>query len=516
MVLIRPTIPPSNLERPSQLATNAGLAYAATASDEHKKDFGQFFTPLEIGQHLASLVTYTADELRLLDPGFGTGVLACSLIEQLVERNPGIRRIQLDAYDIDQDIVPHAKATLAYLREWLNTKGIDFVGQLISEDFILKNRAVWEFPLAAHSLYDIVISNPPYFKLGKDDPRNSLARKQQQEQPNIYSLFIVLATLLTKPGGELVFIIPRSFCSGPYFEKFRAFTYRHLRFDLFHLFHSRSKAFKKDAVLQENIIFKATRAELNASPDYSVRLVASESGQDLHNSTSLHCHLTELVDLGSREKVLFLPTDEQERKLIADFKNWRHRLADFGVKVSTGPVVAFRTVPHLRESPDQQNVPLLWIDNVRRWKIDWPNTKGRHQYVAVAGGSKAGLVPTRNYVLLRRFSAKDDKHRLIAAPFYASEWPYSHVGLENKLNYLHSPAGQLTDIQTAGLTALLNSDLYDAFFRIFNGNTQVSATEAQALPMPSLAVIEEMGNAIQKAGWEQSESIVKTALSKIQ
>ncbi|MEJ7665603.1 MAG: hypothetical protein WKG07_41825 [Hymenobacter sp.] len=154
-------------------------------------------------------------------------------------------------------------------------------------------------------------------------------------------------------------------------------------------------------------------------------------------------------------------------------------------------------------------MPLLWIDHVRRGQINWPNARDRRQYLDGASGKKAGLLPVRNYVLLRRFSAKDDKHRLIAAPLLAADWSqYAAVGLENKLNYLYARRGQLTDAQTAGLAALLNSNLYDAFFRIFNGNTQVSATEARALPMPELATIEEIGRQALGPGQQATDAIV--------
>ncbi len=290
--------------------------------------------------------------------------------------------------------------------------------------------------------------------------------------------------------------------------------YQHLQLDVFHLFHSRSKAFEKDAVLQENMIFKATRVNHAGEQDYPVRVLASEAGHDVHETTVQQCMLDELVDLGSQEKVLFLPTSNAERSLIADFKMWRHRLRDFGIEVSTGPVVAFRVTEHLNEEASAGYVPLFWIDHVRRGRIDWPNARGRHQFIALAGGKRAGLLPNRNYVLLRRFSAKDDKHRLIAAPYYKKDWAeYDGVGLENKLNYFYSIKAELTEQQVAGLTALLNSNLYDAFFRVFNGNTQVSATEARALPMPSLKTIEEIGERVKDKGIDELDAIVQEVVT---
>jgi adenine-specific DNA-methyltransferase len=502
-------------ELPSAYAARLATAYALLVSEAHKKEFGQFFTPASLGAYLASLTTFIGAEVRLLDPGFGTGVLACALVERLVQTNAALATVFLDAYDVDAGVLPYAQATLTYLKDWLASRGIALQAQLLNQDFVLAQATEWQLafqPITPR--YDVVIANPPYFKLGKDDPRNALVRPRQFDQPNIYALFVVQATLLTQPGGELLFLIPRSFCSGPYFERFRSFLYDHLRLDYFHLFHARDQAFKKDAVLQENILFKATRLDQATQQNYPIQIASSTGTQDLNNPEYLSCRLDEVVDLGSREKVLFLPTTEAERALITSFKTWRHRLQDFGLEVSTGPVVAFRTTEYLREAADAGHVPLLWIDHVRRASIHWPNARGRQQYLALAGGKKASLLPVRNYVLLRRFSAKGDKHRLIAAPFLAADWAqYAAVGLENKLNYCYARTGELTTVQTVGLSALLNSNLYDAFFRIFNGNTQVSATEARALPMPPLATIEAIGEQLLAQGEGLAEDVVNQVLA---
>jgi adenine-specific DNA-methyltransferase len=74
-----------------------------------------------------------------------------------------------------------------------------------------------------------------------------------------------------------------------------------------------------------------------------------------------------------------------------------------------------------------------------------------------------------------------------------------YVGLENHLNYIYRPGGALTSDETYGLSALLNSTLLDRYFRTFNGNTQVSATELRAMPLPPLAVISELGRRVRVA-----------------
>src|SRR5690606_12886384 len=94
------------------------------------------------------------------------------------------------------------------------------------------------------------------------------------------------------------------------------------------------------------------------------------------------------------------------------------------------------------------------------------------------------LVPTANYVVLRRFSAKEEPRRLTAAPLLARDWSTTHIGLENHLNYICRAAAGMDVEEARGLAALLNSRVFDEYIRVVNGNTQVSATELRALPLP--------------------------------
>ncbi len=500
-------------EMPSAFATRTGDTYARQQTGEQKKTLGQFFTPAAIGQYLAQWAAPpTSSTVRVLDPGVGMGMLSCCLLEHFAATAPALRRVELDAYDLDQHLFAAAKQVLDYLGQWLAGRGIELIVRLHCTDFILAHAAVWQFPLAVPPAYDVVISNPPYFKLGQHDPRNALAGPEQA-QPNMYALFAVLAARLIRPGGELLFLVPRSFSSGPYFARFRRFALHHFRWTRFHLFHSRRAAFKKDAVLQETVLFKAVRPEpaalAGASP--AVIITASAGLHDLADATVFERPLADLLSPERQGSVLFLPTDATEYALLAKFRRWNHRLADLGVGVSTGPVVGFRATEWLRTEPTAGTIPLLWMDNVAptAGRLRWPLAlRTKPQYLA-PNAAPALLVPNRNYVLMRRVSAKDDARRIVAAPYLAAEWPAALVGLENKLNYLYARRGELTPVQAIGLAALLSSTPYDQFFRLFNGNTQVSATEAREFPVPAWDAIEALGAHVQAHGPAGTDDLVE-------
>ncbi len=161
---------------------------------------------------------------------------------------------------------------------------------------------------------------------------------------------------------------------------------------------------------------------------------------------------------------------------------------------------AFRSLDYIKDHCESKNAwvaPLFWLHNVEQMVFKWPLVKPKKgQYIRVSDQSKSVLIPNKNYVLLRRFSSKDDKNRLVAAPYFCDLIESDYVGVENKVNYIYRPKGHLYSNEVVGLCALLNSSLFDTYFRIFNGNVNVSATELREIPLPPLETIQEIGNTL--------------------
>ena len=137
------------------------------------------------------------------------------------------------------------------------------------------------------------------------------------------------------------------------------------------------------------------------------------------------------------------------------------------------------------------------MNHVRPLRTTWPLARHKPEYIE-RDNAGALLVPSRNYVLLRRFSAKEEPRRLIAAPYLAAALRTPMVGFENHLNYVHRPGGELTEDEAWGLATLYNSRLLDTYFRTINGNTQVSATELRTMPLPAHETIIALGRQIRR------------------
>lgn len=472
---------------------------------------------------MAELFEPRSQDLRILDPGAGTGVLSCALLETLAAHSHNLS-IELDVYESDPHLVEYLKDCLSYASHWLETRGISLIFNICTDDFVITHsEALKQEPKLFSDQdgkgFDLIISNPPYFKIPKSDPRAKAADVVVHGQPNIYMLFMAVSASLLKQGGQMSFITPRSYAAGPYFRRFREFFFSMMQPKAIHLFGSRTQTFERDEVLQENAILYAERDDSwpRQSNHRLVQISQSAGLRDLFQASKRHVPLLDVLDLRTKDKMLKIPVAEREDEVARIVNSWEGSLHSYGLEISTGPVVPFRAVPLIHSSGEvpTTHAPLIWMQHVTQMRVQWPKDSLRkEQYIIVNDTSYPLLVPMKNYVLLRRFSAKEERRRLVAAPFLEKNTNSQFVGLENHLNYIYRPKGTLSEEEANGIAALLNSDILDSYFRIFNGNTQVSATELRRMPLPPLRLICEIGQQVMNSEdvQERIEEIVSKAL----
>jgi len=485
-------IQPYPNELPTDFADRLGEYYSGQLQFTNKKEAGQYFTPPALARFIGSFADIATSSIRILDPGCGTAILSCALIEELMRLN-SVSKIFLTLYETDKNLLKYTNKSLLYLSEWLEKKRIDFKWELIPQDFILDSYSLFSSNSNEYG-YDLIIANPPFFKLSKDDTRAIAVSQIANGISNIYAAFLVVASTLLNAGGELIFIVPRSFSSGLYFKDFRNFFFRNVQICNIHLFQSRKDAFSRDKVLQETIIIKGKkRPRIETTGE--IELSSSGGLADISSRKVVRYKEEYLIDFKSKDRILHLPIDDLEGEILNLFKSWDGSLEKYNLKVSTGPIVAFRVKDKISDTGiPPLSVPLLWLHNITRMKVDWPVWReDKGQFIENSLVTVKLLVPNKNYVLMRRFSAKDDKYRLVAAPHFYTMGSTEKIGIENKLNYIYRPNGHLLRKEILGLCALLNSSIFDNYFRIFNGNINVSATELRAMPLPPLEIIYEIG-----------------------
>jgi len=475
----------------TEFANRLASTYNTQNTKSRKKNKGQFFTPPNVAKFMAELSDNTKEEISILDPGAGIGVLSAALIEHL-ENKGKIKKINLVCYETDKKVLPYLRLLLEQTKKELYNK-ISFEYIVVEDDFVKSNTGLTvnlsNYNKSDEGLFDIITSNPPYFKLNKSDLQMAKLKDIISGQPNIYFLFMAVSAKLLNKGGEMIFITPRSFCSGLYYSKFRKWLIDKVNFENIHLFDSRKELFSSESVLQESIITKFTKRETD-----KIRVSKTFNG-DFSKIQTIDVSKKDVVYRSNGYVFFRIPSTEEELKVIRELDKLPYNFYKLGVKISTGKVVAFRNKEYLQKSATKDSVPLLWMHNIKNGRIEWPMT---HKDKAIAikdcKNTKWLFCEAGNYLVLRRFTTKEQKKRFVTACIFKEDFEkYSYFALDNMVNYIHRPDNQLSKDQIKGIAKYLDLPIVDLYFRVLNGHTQVNANEVYALPFPSLEEVELLG-----------------------
>lgn len=170
--------------------------YSRKVSLDHRKQYGQFFTPEPIAAFMASwLLCDLSADAHILEPAFGLGVFS----RALRRFSPSV---SISGYEVDSIIYNYAQ----------QNPGSDNVA-LRLENYLISS---W------NELYDGIICNPPYLKFhdydnGKYIPEiNGHLHTHLNGFTNIYTLFLLKSIAQLRESGRLVYIVPSEFLNADY------------------------------------------------------------------------------------------------------------------------------------------------------------------------------------------------------------------------------------------------------------------------------------------------------------
>lgn len=478
----------------------------------HRSELGQFFTPPSVARRMASMFTKRSQTLntvtrvlRILDPGAGVGTLSAAYVAQVCQWEQKPQSVTVLACEIDPFLQSYLRLTLDACGEVCRRVDINFEYEVLSEDFItagvtmLQGRTL--FDSEHNRRFNRVIMNPPYRKINSNSKTRRLLRTVGIETSNLYTAFLWLTIELLQPGGEMVAITPRSFCNGPYFRPFRLALLESMALRKIHVFDTRDTAFQEDDVLQENIILHAVKTSERASV-----MISSSTGPDDEYETVREVSYDQLIQPDDPDAFIHIVPDELGHQIGQQMQVFKTSLDDLGLSVSTGRVVDFRAKSLLRQRPGNDTVPLIYPGHLSNGSVVWPRENTRKpNALALEPGADELLVPAGFYVLVKRFSAKEEKRRVVAAVYDPDRVAAKAVGFENHLNYYHCNGRGLPLNLAKGLAVFLNSTLVDQYFRQFNGHTQVNATDLRSLNYPSETELMRLGERIDDVFPEQDE-----------
>lgn len=432
-----------------------------STSVEHRHMLAQHLTPPEVATLAASLFSDTTEPVTLLDLGAGTGILTIAVAERYGDELKTADAIELD------DVLARI-----YERDVRILAG----GETICGDAIAA--VTYANPNLLGS-YNRIILNPPYKKMAAGDLRQE---GLPSRSPNLYSAFIMRAVEHLSPDGELVAIIPRSWTNGEYFLPFRKWLFARCSLDAMHVYGSRGEVFEDTDVLQETMLIRLSRRK-------QVPTIRVSSSSTKYDKATIADYPASSLIVGNDLVVRISPSE---------VGGLSQTIADKRLCVSTGKVVDFRSRSYIvNEKPsDGPSVPLIYVGNFPGGVLSHPlSTLGKGQWFKTTDDwARKQILPPGNYVVVRRFSAKEEKRRVVAYPLMTDY----ELALENHSSFVHAGTPRHTvplrsPELACGLAVWLNSTLVDDWFRGVSGSTQVNARDIKAMPCPDLSDLEVLG-----------------------
>lgn len=442
-----------------------------------RKKYGQFFTNVTTALYMASLFDFDTakPKISLLDAGAGTGILSAAVVQKLLD-DGYTGQIHITCYETDSLVLPLLEENMTIVR---NNANVSFT--IKNENYITSQSfGVDTFFREDENIYDYVIGNPPYLKIPKDAAEAKSMKAVCHGAPNLYFLFWAMGIYNLKQGQELVYIVPRSWTSGAYFKKFREYLFNSCIITDIHLFDSRDKVFDGESVLQETIIVKVRKT---TQPHPTIRITTSATS----DFSDVRSFTTPYDTVVGKNQYVYLVTNKEDADVLRKINHFDKTLPDINLKMQTGIIVDFRTREVLRNELEDGAYPLLYSQHIKEGRVVWPQGK---EGEVIKTEREGFLQKNSDFLLVKRFTSKEEERRLQCGIYLKQKYPqFEYISTQNKVNFIKCDSPCIT----YGLYVLLNSTLYDCYYRILNGSTQVNSTEINQMPIPERTIIEEMG-----------------------
>lgn len=450
--------------------------------NSNKKKYEQYFTSTNLAQFMSGMIeNINKENVSILDPGCGLGILSICAIWNIVKEYPEVRSITVDLYEIDNKLINRLKKIFNKLKILCEKKGIVVQANIINDDFI--EEGIKCIKSKSDKVYDICILNPPYSKIETNSEIDKILKSVDIDVPNLYAAFVAISGQLLAQNGQLIAITPRSFCNGMYFTKFRRLIFENMKLMKIHLFDSRENCFSKDNVLQEVVIYKCK----NTTSEHNV-IVSHSKDDKFEDYIEREDVISKIIDSEDEHLFIKILKDNDDDNIVDLIDSMPCSLEEIGLSVSTGPVVDFRVREGLlTKEMIIGAVPSIFPEHFNDISIEWPlvGIKKKYNYIFPDETVKNQLRANGNYVLVKRFTSKEEAKRVVARVWNKENTTMEVIGIDNKLNYYHINKSGFKLELAIGLARYLNSNIVDRWFRTISGSTQVNVTDLKKLRYPN-------------------------------
>lgn len=464
----------------------------------------QFFTPGNVSDYMSALIDINKfQEIHFLDPCFGSGNLTISFIDRLRNSEINFKKISLTLFELDDKLASSFKARLE------NTNlAKDIHYKIYNQDYLLNFISL--IP-NNENMYTHAILNPPYSKLTKSSTYWETLCNNGLILPNLYAAFLYAVLKQITEKGEIVALVPRSFCNGVYFSSFRKELLTLSSIKSIHLFDSRRLKFWPRGVLQESVILHLEKGTSN--PIISLSFSQDERLQPMQYSI---VDQSSVIRMKGDDFFIQIPTEIDMNNNSALFEQ-TFQPNELGFEVSVGPIVEFRMRANLRIKSTNCDLPLISGKHIKNRKLVWPSiSKSILNYVRDVPKLNDFKFRGRYFCIVSRFSPKENPFRINSLVVDTSRISNSEqVFFENHIIVFHRNKRSLSKKLTFGLYVYLNSTFVNYFFKQFSGHTQVNIHDLKYIGLPAVDMLEKMGLLYLKSNQESQEyadSIVKAVM----
>lgn len=470
-----------------ELIDNVRLMASVSVRNKRQKLNEQYFTPGFVTNFIANnLIDLARGSYNILDVAAGVGNIGAA-VGIVVSQQTASSGNVLHAVEVDHDLVKECESLLNSV---LSDTSVDY--KVYARDFL---ELFSEFKLN-NLRFNSIVMNPPYKKFSrKDYDYLKLASSNIEYSPNLYSIMMSCALELLTDDGELIAIVPRSFCSGALFHSFRKKIVKQFKISFIHLFKSRKKVFAFDGVQQETIIIKLLR---RTSENKSITI---SYGDDFDQAIVSKRDYNSVVFPNDNQYIIHIPYSEVDEYVLSKILSFKSSLDELGLKISTGKVVDFRNKEHLTEDK-KGNALLFCKENLNRDYFSFASDKIKN-YIRINISTANKLLDEQCHVVMNRMFFKESDDVILAQVVDCSFDTKACIAVENHLNYISGKKDSPLDYNLAmGVKVYLESKLVSVYFKRFLGSTQINAADLKSLPFPSKEQLIQFG---QKGEFEDDE-----------
>jgi type I restriction-modification system DNA methylase subunit len=272
---------------------NLGLLFEKSIEQIERKNKGQFYTPKEVVDYIISYLNIDSTQ-KIIDPSCGCGSFLISIIEYLNKKEkPNLNNIY--GIDIDKNAVDITRISLLIKTNFEEENVKKIYKNIKVGNSILKDKKIDELAIEwnkefsdvmEHGGFDLVIGNPPYVTLRKNEHYNSeesIYREVKNGPVNAATLMLRKSLEYIKQGGMLAFVLPKSILYVNSYSKLRKYILENTSIihivDLGLMFKDvRGEQIililKKEKPIPDSIIevktFKSSTKSLNSQPSYYI------------------------------------------------------------------------------------------------------------------------------------------------------------------------------------------------------------------------------------------------------